>query len=661
MSKIVGTIATVKQFLSKQEVVLLVKPGQPSEDKIVLISDRKYEIPLFQREVRWETGNVNVLLSDLLHGARFLGNIILSIRQDGTCEIIDGQQRTTVLMMILACVKEKYGDAIELFDCCPLKNMSFPRFQEVVAAGFNSSSFPAEEWKSIINGDAYKQFPRIRKLWNSLCASEILCDRYQAKKVIDNLKESELNIIASHSGSEDSSIRYFLDVNLKGVQLDTEDIFKGYLFSQDSREETRKLWQDIKQLSIKFNAYKNGEEDKRYPLMKVYEHFFYCDLFLSNPGGQDFNGMKFGENFLLSSQFNVGSNRFFEGTHIIEVICNSAYFKTSLEKINKALEIMCDIVQSNEGPSDNFKKLFNCDSSLNYVHIKNCHIMLQKILLDKEIIPKVLALKYILMCFDGQMHDENLYKSIYSVYTASVIFTIFAPKKESETFYGFVRSHNMVADMNKWLVGYITSHDLTRGKLSAAYKCSEVTDEDEITESVRCKSLAAIYNYITVTEDTGESVLRVSNYKELNSFLCNKEKYSVEHFIIGEKGKLKVKTEKFDFMYSYPSTIKKYRNSLFNYIFIPDDINQSLENVVIDKKLEKLEPCMDKVSCGYSKKYLELIRCREKHFAEYPTIEQIDKFNTQEQVETYLTKYYTKIFADEFLLFATDLVKSTSF
>ena len=36
MAKIVGTITTVQQYLSKNEVVLVVKPGTPNEDKIIL-------------------------------------------------------------------------------------------------------------------------------------------------------------------------------------------------------------------------------------------------------------------------------------------------------------------------------------------------------------------------------------------------------------------------------------------------------------------------------------------------------------------------------------------------------------------------------------------------------------------------------------------------
>ena len=160
MAKIVGTITTVQQYLSKNEVVLVVKPGTPNEDKIILKQNRVYEIPMFQREVRWSKGNVNILLSDLMNGPRFLGNIILSIHADDICEIIDGQQRTTVLFMILECIKHKHGEDIGLFHLCPLINKSFPDFQKIVSVGFDKSKLSPEDWNKAMEGDIYKQYEK---------------------------------------------------------------------------------------------------------------------------------------------------------------------------------------------------------------------------------------------------------------------------------------------------------------------------------------------------------------------------------------------------------------------------------------------------------------------------------------------------------------------
>lgn len=100
MAEIVGTITNLSDFLSKTQVCLSVKPNDPQQQIICLEADRKYSIPAFQREVRWDDNNLKMLLYDLSRSSKFLGNIILTIKSDHTCEIIDGQQRTTVLNLI---------------------------------------------------------------------------------------------------------------------------------------------------------------------------------------------------------------------------------------------------------------------------------------------------------------------------------------------------------------------------------------------------------------------------------------------------------------------------------------------------------------------------------------------------------------------------------
>ena len=254
--------------------------------------------------------------------------------------------------------------------------------------------------------------------------------------------------------------------------MDTEDIFKGYLFSQDSRELTRSLWQKNKRDVLRLNGVTQSSEEKRYPLMKLYEHFFYCDLYLPREGDCEYSTLKFGENFCLTSGFESGSTKYYEGSHLIEAIRDRDYLQNVLSRLNKCVEIMTDIIES-EGPSTPFKDKFICAKKVDSIDIQNCHSMLKKILMEKEVIPKILALKYILTYFDGKPHAKEEYKSVYSVFCAAVLFTVFANKKESDTFYNFVRLEEWKSKINKWLYDYISSHALTRGKVLAAYKYSE--------------------------------------------------------------------------------------------------------------------------------------------------------------------------------------------
>lgn len=355
----------------------------------------------------------------------------------------------------------------------------------------------------------------------------MLADRHKAQGLLDNLCKSEFNIIASYSNDVNTSIQYFLDVNLKGIRLDTEDIFKGYLFSQDSRELTRSLWQKNKRDVLRLNGVTQSSEEKRYPLMKLYEHFFYCDLYLPREGDCEYSTLKFGENFCLTSGFESGSTKYYEGSHLIEAIRDRDYLQNVLSRLNKCVEIMTDIIES-EGPSTPFKDKFICAKKVDSIDIQNCHSMLKKILMEKEVIPKILALKYILTYFDGKPHAKEEYKSVYSVFCAAVLFTVFANKKESDTFYNFVRLEEWKSKINKWLYDYISSHALTRGKVLAAYKYSE-SDDDPI-QQIRCKSLAAISNFFKVTKNGDNYNMGISNAAELCKFFGDKTVYSLEHF-----------------------------------------------------------------------------------------------------------------------------------
>lgn len=293
MAEIVGTITNLSDFLSKTQVCLSVKPNDPQQQIICLEADRKYSIPAFQREVRWDDNNLKMLLYDLSRSSKFLGNIILTIKSDHTCEIIDGQQRTTVLMLIVSCIKKKFGTKISTPDLCPLRNEGFTGFQTLLEKAFDQEAITSDDWNAILKSDDYLQLPRIQKLWNTISSSELLADRHKAQGLLDNLCKSEFNIIASYSNDVNTSIQYFLDVNLKGIRLDTEDIFKGYLFSQDSRELTRSLWQKNKRDVLRLNGVTQSSEEKRYPLMKLYEHFFYCDLYLPREGDCEYSTLKF--------------------------------------------------------------------------------------------------------------------------------------------------------------------------------------------------------------------------------------------------------------------------------------------------------------------------------------------------------------------------------
>lgn len=659
MNEIVGTIISVENFLQPEEQNLVVGKDIPNPKTITLASDRKYVIPDFQREIRWDVSQLKTLLSDLSRGPKFLGNIILTIKSGGKCELIDGQQRTTILMLIVTYIKHKYNGRVDTFSLCPLHNESFTGFQALLDVSFDESQLPEDERQNILDSDDFHQLERLKYLWNSIDTCGILSDRHSAKSLLLNLKNSSINIIASYSDSNDASIQYFLDVNLKGIRLDTEDIFKGYLFSQVPGDETKSLWRQNKQNLLRFNSiFKTNEKKKNYPLMKLYEHFFYCDLYLPQDGTSEYNGLRFGEDFRLTSEFTIGNTHFYEGNRLIEAISDCEYLSDSLERLDRCIKIMIDIVE-NEGPSVTFKSYFVCEKAgerIDSEDITNIHTMLKKILMEQEVIPKILALKYILSFLDSNPHSKKDYKSAYSIFCASVFFMILATKKESDTFYGLVRNEQWVNEVNKWVTDYPSEHSLTKGSLRAAYKYDGSNeDENDRLPQIRCKSLSAIYNFFRITQSGNNYTLKTTNASALKEYFTDTSTFSVEHLIIGEKGTLQIQTTNLDFLYKYPVQIKRYRNSIFNYIFIPKELNTPLGNKPLMEKLDVLKEHVDSLT-AYSKDYLDALYSRD-FFKKYPDAEALSHLCTQEEAQKFLDDYFTNYFPEEFYEFAGKVLK----
>ena len=70
----------------------------------------KYVVPLYQRNFAWTEKEINLLLQDVYDSFKkapdsnyYIGSLVVLRRQDGTLEVIDGQQRlTTVTLLLLA-------------------------------------------------------------------------------------------------------------------------------------------------------------------------------------------------------------------------------------------------------------------------------------------------------------------------------------------------------------------------------------------------------------------------------------------------------------------------------------------------------------------------------------------------------------------------------
>lgn len=645
MSDLLGIIAPLKKFLSKTEQKIYV-PLSSDKEILSLSADRIYTIPDFQREIRWGNENVAQLIDDINSGPKYLGNIILTQHSDDRFSIIDGQQRITILTMILSCIKKYYDEQINVFSPCKLEIESFSEFSNMLLKNFCKDLL---EDKTVVQSDKLHQRYKYYDLWQYISKHPVITDQISAEKLLENLGKSTINIILNKSSDIGDGIRYFIDVNLKGKQLDTEDIFKSYLFKYDPGIEIRDEWYRFKENTTRADVLRMN-----YPLLKFLEHYFYCDLYKN----EKYRGLEFGEDFLIKKEFKTREDNpktFREGIHIIELIRNKTYMLNSLRNLNNAIEIMIEIVES-RSTTQQFESYFEYQNGtgkkgkLDQVEIKIIHNIMGKVLKDSKTLPKALIMKYILSTLlskDAQSKEALL--KIYGVYVLAVLFTVFENKKSKDVLLSVLKADDTTwySELINQINSYFSPDKITDTRLLAQYKLA--ANEEEEDYRFRCKSLATLYNFFRI--NTNKVSIVNGKAKQLYNFIGNDDSFTVEHFIVSDTDSRTtiVVLDKKELDYEYEQKFyKKYVNSLFNFIFISRDLNSKLKNYWLPYKMSQIK--LNDLECEYSRMYLANIKKLRSNMKKIP--------QDESQYKDKLDLYFSRDFKDQYVEFARIILKA---
>lgn len=653
MAGIVGMVIDVKSLMSTEMTEVKYSKGEEKDvPLIVLKKDRRYSVPFYQREIRWDKRNILTLINDIYSDKKFLGNIILTEDVNGDYEILDGQQRLTSILLLYSYIRYKYNTRLQVFDICDFEIKSFSGFTTLLEHNFNMNEI-GDEISKIQESDDYQQMKSYLKLWDTICQCERLNKIADAQKVLKNLSECEVNIIINKDNRE-NSISRFLDVNLKGVKLDTEDIFKSYLYAQDSSDEIHRVWSEIK----KKDALYKEKTKAIYPLMTLVEHYFKCAV----AEDSRYEHMDFNSEFELCGDTEVEGTLYIQGTHILTVFKDVEYIKKCMKDISRLYDYFIDIVGS-EGVGALLKEHFTKfnqsqrkrDKRLDENEMKIIHNLIKKILMDKDKVPKCVLIKYLkktLLCANPNKSD---YLNVYALSTFSLIFSLFQYKKDLSVISGIITSEEWIKDICGYVKEKLAEYNLSHRQIISVYRFGAGIDEEEKgAQQYRCKTLAMIYNFIDITEDVIE--VKSGKKNELLDFVNNDNKFSVEHFIINESGKCVVQygeDEKQSFEYEYPDKIKKMKDSLFNYIFISQKNNSDLNNVDFIQKVHKikneLKSQFESEECNYSQLVIDAI----KTYFHFPDL----KVETEEQVKDILDKYFNEKFIEDYANFSKYIIK----
>lgn len=637
MSELLGIISPLRKLLSDTDEVINVKVKGSNQNILELKENREYIIPDFQREIRWDKDNLSQLIDDIKTGPKYLGNIILTKNfNEDKYLIIDGQQRMTVITMILWCLKSIHNEKIELIKPCKLSIESFEGFEKLIEKSFTDS---LKNDNSILETDKLFQIDKYYELWNNIREISYISNKKEAKEFVDNLEKSSVNIILNESDDLKDGIRYFIDVNLKGKQLDTEDIFKGYLFRQDTSKEIRDAW-----YQLKTNVAKIVEKKIKYPILKLIEHYFYCDLY----NDKKFKNLVFDEEFLLKSEFELQeetSTKFRKNTHIIEVINDRIYMINSIKKLNEVIDIMIEIVDTNS-PSDKFKRLFN---DIDFDELEVFHNFMRKILKDDKVLPKALLMKYILsVLITEESKGKRDFRKIYGVYLLSVLFMLFENKKNLDVFINVLKASNnsWYEEALKEINSYFEASKITDNKIIAQFKKGR--NEENEDYRFRCKSLATIYNFFAIKDN---EICISKDLKKLKKFISDDEAFTTEHFIISQN-KQKLIFDESEEKHTYEFKIdekiyKTYVNNLFNFIFIKREINNKLDNYWLPKKLEIIDE--KDVECEYSKMVIRKLK---------DLSDSMKKIANEESYKEKLSLFFYQEFKEKYIYYSRDVLNS---
>ena len=648
MSNIKGTIVNVKDYLCDEAVNVKIVSGE--ETAFILEKGRCYIIPDYQREIRWTPENLMDLMNDISHHSKFLGNVILAKKPNGQYALIDGQQRTSILCMLIHYIYSNYSDELSKSPAlCKTINESFLKYDAFQNNNYTLNGMDDSTKNAVVNSDKYGQAERFELLWRTIDGSGMLSDASKARDFITNLYRCDLNIILSEDDSTDYSIEYFLDVNLKGIKLDVEDIYKGYLFHLDPSEEVREIWVKLKQKSREFNqicADNTRAKSDCYPLMKMIEHYTYSFLYKN----ERYKDVVFGEDFCIKDRVRIDSKTFYIGEHILKVINNNKLIRDLLNGLIDFLSIAIDVINS-ESLSNTFKLRFkntNGTFSIDENDMKVFHTFLKMILLDRKmIISKALVIKYSVETLQKTTDvSKDTYKQLYAIQMYITLFSLFENKKGLEAVQEILKSDEWSQRIFDSIRDYCDPTTIESRRRNAEFKYSTNIDNEE--QRYRCLGLAAVYNYFELSQN--KVTIKRGSTPNLLSFLCDKEKYSTEHFIVNDSGKCKVAINGTEdhYEYEYEADTKKYGSSLFNFIFIPRTLNGDLGYMPVRSKLSLIN--LDSIDCLYSKAVLEILKRNTKLF-ELPQLSNKDDDN-----KSILDRYYSYDFKQQYSIFTTEML-----
>ena len=231
-------------------------------------NQNKYIIPLYQRNFSWRREHIEQLLQDIYAAYKqnqkhyYIGSLVVLKRSNGDFEVIDGQQRLTVLSLITKILGINKEPRL-YYDSRPEVEEFFKAFYNSVDGSCNIDYSQTAHLRNAIDFikeidlDAEKQTGRINEA-NEIKNQEVSFSQYFENNVILVLVEIP----------QDTDVAsYFEIMNNRGAQLQKHEILKSFMLSNlkgKSPKEFSKIWTACSQMDTPIQKLFVIEDRRKY-------------------------------------------------------------------------------------------------------------------------------------------------------------------------------------------------------------------------------------------------------------------------------------------------------------------------------------------------------------------------------------------------------------
>lgn len=421
---IISGIKLIREIFSTEKTVLVDVGGGRYDDR-QLEENRKYIIPGYQREIKWDNEKVQILIDDLKEGDKFLGTIILSTSKSGEFEVIDGQQRLSVITLLLTYLNNVVSEGKKLFPLCQIQNGTFKCFSEALNESFDYEKIEKSNislYEKIIENDVLSQKDDFRRIW--LCIRERL-DRMlpdDQEDLMDSLLDSSVNVIVNYIGKTKKEkkfcIDYFIDINNKSVDLDSIDFIRAYAFKEDFDRMSEK-WIDIQNKCREIN-----NKRVKYSRDELFYHYFICKI--NKELDYKLTKCLTRKEYATKEEIILSNGNYAAGTSVWYMFSNNRFYSGMLYDLNDFLDFILMILRIGNELDDDFKKYFK-KSEMEYIStdtLSNAHNIIKTVLLNDDVVPKMMIMKLYFEILKEPFVKSSKYKVIYDIFAIANLFSM---------------------------------------------------------------------------------------------------------------------------------------------------------------------------------------------------------------------------------------------